>query len=375
MIYWFNFLWRTRILQGQWLRDPHRRHSCDCSHTYKGRCSVAAHKLIIGDHVLSTWPWCFYLFISPQYGNNYLTFDIVSLVPYDRKLIDISLLSTRQVMNHLQICKCKKLWIFNFTAVLFIFRFNFRVLYKCFPTLLLQQQNIWVYFLKDTIGFLFCQSFQRKWCHLHDGKSAIFVTFLSFISALWILHNRFNGEGKFWVFADRQRNYNYLIPAQYFQYIWIFLERGCKLQHLLTLSRSNRLSSWCFSSLHLDSVVEQILRDHQDVGGSRAGQTGVKGREGLDAEEHRTLHVLWKFCGRLFFHSDPLRPGPHPFPDHHLIFSDGGAQAADSSLGRRHRPYAVDMEQLNPRDALQFSFLSLKCVCFFHDRRIECGGV
>ncbi|KAF6732431.1 Xaa-Pro aminopeptidase 2 [Oryzias melastigma] len=31
-----------------------------------------------------------------KYGNNYLTFDTVSLVPYDRKLIDISLLSTEQ---------------------------------------------------------------------------------------------------------------------------------------------------------------------------------------------------------------------------------------------------------------------------------------
>ena len=32
-----------------------------------------------------------------QYGNNYLTFDIVSLVPYDRKLIDTSILSPQQV--------------------------------------------------------------------------------------------------------------------------------------------------------------------------------------------------------------------------------------------------------------------------------------
>lgn len=126
---WLSFFFcRTRILQGQWLRDPHRRHCCDCSHTYKGRCSVAAHKLIIGHHVLSTWPWCVYLFISPQYGNNYLTFDIVSMVPYDRKLIDTSLLSMQQVMNRLE-------------KYFLIFHFNFRVLYKCFTTLLLQQQN------------------------------------------------------------------------------------------------------------------------------------------------------------------------------------------------------------------------------------------
>lgn len=192
MIYWFiDFIFcRTRILQGQWLRDPHRRHCCDCSHTYKGRCSIAAHKLIIGDHVLSTWPWCFYLFILPQYGNNYLTFDIVSLVPYDRKLIDTSLLSTQQVMNHLQTCNCKKLWIFNFTEVFLIFHFNFRVLYKCFPTLLLQQQKIWVYFLKDTIGFLFCQSFQRRWCHLHDGKALY-----SLLSYLSYLHCEFYTTG------------------------------------------------------------------------------------------------------------------------------------------------------------------------------------
>ncbi|KAM6953149.1 xaa-Pro aminopeptidase 2 [Aplochiton taeniatus] len=32
-----------------------------------------------------------------KYGNNYLTFDTVSLVPYDRKLIDISLLSPQQL--------------------------------------------------------------------------------------------------------------------------------------------------------------------------------------------------------------------------------------------------------------------------------------
>lgn len=65
-------------------------------------------------------------------------------------------------------------------------------------------------------------------------KSSIFVTFLSFISALWILHNRFDGEGKFWVFADSQRNYKDLISAQYFQFFVFFLERGCKLQHLIT---------------------------------------------------------------------------------------------------------------------------------------------
>lgn len=33
----------------------------------------------------------------PQYGNEYLTFETVSLVPYDRKLIDTSLLSPQQV--------------------------------------------------------------------------------------------------------------------------------------------------------------------------------------------------------------------------------------------------------------------------------------
>lgn len=37
------------------------------------------------------------LFLFPQYGHNYLTFDTVSLVPYDRKLIDTSLLSPAQV--------------------------------------------------------------------------------------------------------------------------------------------------------------------------------------------------------------------------------------------------------------------------------------
>uniref|UniRef100_A0A3Q3W9J4 Uncharacterized protein n=1 Tax=Mola mola TaxID=94237 RepID=A0A3Q3W9J4_MOLML len=35
--------------------------------------------------------------VHTKYGNNYLTFDTVSLVPYDRKLIDISLLSTEQL--------------------------------------------------------------------------------------------------------------------------------------------------------------------------------------------------------------------------------------------------------------------------------------
>ncbi|RVE67470.1 hypothetical protein OJAV_G00103210 [Oryzias javanicus] len=34
--------------------------------------------------------------VHTKYGNNYLTFDTVSLVPYDRKLIDISLLSMEQ---------------------------------------------------------------------------------------------------------------------------------------------------------------------------------------------------------------------------------------------------------------------------------------
>ncbi|KAI3351142.1 hypothetical protein L3Q82_005700 [Scortum barcoo] len=35
--------------------------------------------------------------VTTKYGHNYLTFDTVSLVPYDRKLIDISLLSTEQI--------------------------------------------------------------------------------------------------------------------------------------------------------------------------------------------------------------------------------------------------------------------------------------
>lgn len=39
------------------------------------------------------------MFPLPQYGHNYLTFDTVSLVPYDRKLIDTSLLSSEQVRN------------------------------------------------------------------------------------------------------------------------------------------------------------------------------------------------------------------------------------------------------------------------------------
>lgn len=39
--------------------------------------------------------WIFFSVL--QYGNNYLTFDTVSLVPYDRKLIDMSLLSSEQV--------------------------------------------------------------------------------------------------------------------------------------------------------------------------------------------------------------------------------------------------------------------------------------
>lgn len=42
-------------------------------------------------------------FSVPQYGNNYLTFDTVSLVPYDRKLIDTSLLSSEQVRNHISL--------------------------------------------------------------------------------------------------------------------------------------------------------------------------------------------------------------------------------------------------------------------------------
>ena len=33
----------------------------------------------------------------PQYPGTYLTFEVVSLVPYDRNLIDISLLSPEQV--------------------------------------------------------------------------------------------------------------------------------------------------------------------------------------------------------------------------------------------------------------------------------------
>ncbi|TKS72183.1 Xaa-Pro aminopeptidase 2 [Collichthys lucidus] len=35
--------------------------------------------------------------VNTKYGNNYLTFDTVSLVPYDRKLIDTSLLSSEQI--------------------------------------------------------------------------------------------------------------------------------------------------------------------------------------------------------------------------------------------------------------------------------------
>lgn len=177
-----SFFCRTRILQGQWLRDPHRRHCCDCSHTYKGWCSVAAHKLIIGDHVLSTLPWCFYLFISPQYGSNYLTFDIVSLVPYDRKLIDTSLLSMQQVMNHLQICKCKKLWIFNFKEVFFFF----------FKSILISEYYISAFqhshynsrkfeFTSSKIRSVSCfVSFQRRWCHLHDGKRYL-LSYLSYL--------------------------------------------------------------------------------------------------------------------------------------------------------------------------------------------------
>lgn len=41
--------------------------------------------------------WVFFSVL--QYGNNYLTFDTVSLVPYDRKLIDMSLLSSEQVRH------------------------------------------------------------------------------------------------------------------------------------------------------------------------------------------------------------------------------------------------------------------------------------
>uniref|UniRef100_A0A4W6FVS9 X-prolyl aminopeptidase (aminopeptidase P) 2, membrane-bound n=1 Tax=Lates calcarifer TaxID=8187 RepID=A0A4W6FVS9_LATCA len=37
--------------------------------------------------------------IQTKYGHNFLTFDTVSLVPYDRKLIDTSLLSSEQVRN------------------------------------------------------------------------------------------------------------------------------------------------------------------------------------------------------------------------------------------------------------------------------------
>ncbi|XP_074530246.1 xaa-Pro aminopeptidase 2 isoform X1 [Halichoeres trimaculatus] len=36
--------------------------------------------------------------VQTKYGNNYLTFDTVSLVPYDRKLIDTSLLSSEQLL-------------------------------------------------------------------------------------------------------------------------------------------------------------------------------------------------------------------------------------------------------------------------------------
>lgn len=51
-------------------------------------------------------------FSHPQYGHNYLTFDTVSLVPYDRKLIDTSLLSSEQVRNTICIILVKKtVWI------------------------------------------------------------------------------------------------------------------------------------------------------------------------------------------------------------------------------------------------------------------------
>lgn len=43
------------------------------------------------------------VFSSPQYGHNYVTFDTVSLVPYDRKLIDTTLLSSEQVRYHMRL--------------------------------------------------------------------------------------------------------------------------------------------------------------------------------------------------------------------------------------------------------------------------------
>lgn len=93
---------------------------------------------------------------------------------------------------------------------------------------------------------------------------------------------------------------------------------------------------------------KQVLRDHQDVDGSRVGPTGVEGREGLDAEEHRTPHGFWKLCIRHAFQAGSLRPGRHPFPQGRLTFF---------WLARRRCAYAADMEQLNPRDALQLTFV------------------
>lgn len=47
--------------------------------------------------LISVHTHCSSLLSLIQYGNNFLTFDTVSLVPYDRKLIDTSLLSPQQV--------------------------------------------------------------------------------------------------------------------------------------------------------------------------------------------------------------------------------------------------------------------------------------
>lgn len=93
---------------------------------------------------------------------------------------------------------------------------------------------------------------------------------------------------------------------------------------------------------------KQVLRDHQDADGSRVGPTEVEGREGLDAEEHRTPHGSWKLCIRHAFQAGPPRPGRRPFPQRRLTFF---------RLARRPRAYAAGMEQLNPRDALQLTFV------------------
>lgn len=101
---------------------------------------------------------------------------------------------------------------------------------------------------------------------------------------------------------------------------------------------------------------KQVLRDHQDADGSRVGPTGVEGREGLDAEEHRTLHGFWKLRICHAFQAGPLRLGRHPSQQRRLTFF---------RLARRYGA-------AKPRDALQFSVGGIQVCISFTTEGLRC---